>query len=261
MTHLHLPDGVLPAWLWIAGLVGAAIVVLATSIAITRQPDARRRVPIVAVTAALIVVAMSVPIVPIAYHVNLSVVAGVILGPIFAPIVALIVQLTLWLMGHGGATTLGLNTLILSLEMVLGWAFTVGLVRLTRGMVSLRWSTALATVVTLALTTTLVLGIVSTIGDTVPAAHDHAGETAAEHEAEHEDAHAAESGETVSLSLYAKTLYTLGPIGWLVEAAVGFVVIGFLASVRPTLLPPSVRRYARRSSRHDDGAPNDAGEA
>lgn len=225
MTHLHLPDGVLPAWLWIAGMIGAAVAVSIASALIARRPDARRRVPAVAVTAALIVVAMSVPIVPIAYHVNLSVIAGVLLGPLFAPIVALIVQLTLWLMGHGGATTLGINTLILTLEMVLGWALTVGLARLTGGRLSLRWSTALATVATLAVATSLVLAIVSTIGQAIPA-----------------DAHG--EGGAMSLTLYAKTLFTLGPIGWLIEAAVGAVVIGFIARVRPSLLPASVRRFA-----------------
>lgn len=228
MTHLHLPDGVLPTWLWIAGMVGALTVVLIASALITRRPDARRRVPAVAVTAALIVVAMSVPIVPIAYHVNLSVVAGILLGPLFAPIVALIVQLTLWLMGHGGATTLGVNTLVLTLEMVLGWALTVGLARLTHGRLSLRWSTAVSTVATLAIATTVVLAIVSTIGQAIPAdAHGHEG--------------------AMSLSLYAKTLFTLGPIGWLIEATVGAVVVGFIARVRPSLLPESVRPYAPRT--------------
>jgi len=65
-------------------------------------------------------VAMSLEILPIFYHINLSVVAGILLGPALGFLAAFIANLILAFMGHGGITVIGLNTLLLGSEAVLG---------------------------------------------------------------------------------------------------------------------------------------------
>lgn len=162
MTHIHIPDGVLPWWLWGAGwLLTIAVLWLAS-----RTVDESRmaaKVPLVGMVSALVLVAMSVELVPIAYHLNLTVVAGVLLGPWMGVVAAFVVATILALLGHGGITVIGLNTLLLGTEIALGWLMFRTLTKLL-GRARIRWSGALATVLTLAVTTGLLVGIVAIAG-------------------------------------------------------------------------------------------------
>lgn len=259
MSHIHIPDGVLPWWLWIAGWLTAAVL-LGIAAKRATHTGARRAVPLIGAVSALVLVAMSSEIVPIAYHVNLTVIAGVLLGPWLGLIAAFIVVLVLALLGHGGVTVIGLNTLVIGTEIALGWALVRGGTRLA-GIRKIRPIAGVATVLTLALTTTMLVGIVALAG--TPATtretgaldaetlefrnpfsdgvlqlgllggHGHdeieADETDHEHEGEHE-------GETLAVSRFATVVYTLGPIGWLIEALVTAAVLGYVGRVRPGLL-------------------------
>jgi cobalt/nickel transport system permease protein len=80
MSHIHIPDGVLPWWLWVTGWAATALLLAVASRMATRA-GSRRAVPLVGAISALVLVAMSTEIVPIAYHVNLTVIAGALLGP------------------------------------------------------------------------------------------------------------------------------------------------------------------------------------
>ena len=120
MSHIHLPDGVLPVWLWVSGfavmvLIGA---VLFRSI---REEEVSRGLPLLGMMAAVMVLGASVEIVPIAYHVNLTVISGILLGPSLIFLATLVVNVILAMFGHGGITVLGLNTLTLSIEGILGY--------------------------------------------------------------------------------------------------------------------------------------------
>src|SRR5574340_1832298 len=115
LSHVHIPDGVLPLWLWAAGWL-AAMLLLAVASRLGARADSRRAVPLVGAVSALVLVSMSSEIVPIAYHINLTVLAGTLLGPWLGVISSFIVVLTLALLGHGGVTVVGLNTLIISTE-------------------------------------------------------------------------------------------------------------------------------------------------
>ena len=275
MSHIHIPDGVLPLWLWASGWL-AALVLLGIVSRLSQRHDMRRKVPLLGVVSALMLVAMSSEIVPLAYHINLTVVGGVLLGPVLSPIAAFIVVVVLAMLGHGGVTVIGLNALIVSCEMVVGWALFHGLLRLF-GRRRARVGAGIATVATLALTTTLLVGIVWIGGSAAttretgaldPAdlafenpfssgvfsvglfagGHEHAedededahaeDEHAEEHahaEDEHaEDAHAEEA--TLSVGRFAAVVYTLGPLGWVIEALVTAAVFGYVAHVRPSLL-------------------------
>lgn len=245
MSHIHIPDGVLPVWLWLGGwIIAVALVWLAS--ARSSGADVRRKVPLVGIVSALVLVAMSTEIVPLAYHINLTVVAGVLLGPQLAIVSAFVVQVVLALLGHGGVTVIGLNTLMTMTEMLLGWALFRGLVRLF-GHSRVRGASAVATVVTLSITTTLLVGLVAISGVTGATARD-TGALDPQNltfaspftngvigvglfsGGEKSDAPA------VGLKRFAAIVYTLGPIGWLIEALVTAGVLGYVARVRPSLI-------------------------
>ena len=119
VTHIHIPDGVLPFWLWAGGWALAAVLVWGAS-RVAGRNDVARKVPLLGVVSALVLVAMSLEIVPLAYHLNLTVVAGVLLGPWLGVLAGFIVSVVLALLGHGGITVAGLNVLLLGSEIVLG---------------------------------------------------------------------------------------------------------------------------------------------
>ncbi len=156
MTHMHIPDGILPVSLWVLGLILMALAV-GFSLFRLRKMDKVKKIPLLGAVSAVMLVAMSLEILPLAYHINLSVVAGILLGPALGFLAAFIANLILALMGHGGITVIGLNTLLLGSEAVLGHT----LFYLFKNRISVFWSAATATVLTLFLTTLALISIVA----------------------------------------------------------------------------------------------------
>ncbi len=265
MSHIHIPDGVLPAWLWVGGWL-LTLVLIAVAGRRAERADVRRKVPLLAVVSALMLVGMSSEIVPLAYHVNLTVIAGVLLGPVLSLIAAFIVEVVLAMLGHGGVTVLGLNTLMIASEMVLGWLLFRSLVSML-GRSRVRVAAGVATVLALAVTTTMLVGIVALAGvggateretgaldpATMTFANPFSGGLVASGlfsgGEEHAEADTAQDGETggeaaapatgddsLSVARFAAVVYTLGPLGWLLEALISAWVIGYVARVRPALL-------------------------
>ena len=118
MSHLHIPDGLLPVWLWVSGVLLALAAVL-FSLYMVRRIELRKKVPLLGMMSAVMLVGMSIEVVP--YHLNLSVITGIVLGPWLALVAAFIVNLLLGLIGHGGITVVGLNTLVIGFEGVMGY--------------------------------------------------------------------------------------------------------------------------------------------
>ncbi|MEN6430935.1 MAG: energy-coupling factor ABC transporter permease, partial [Coriobacteriales bacterium] len=190
--------------------------------------------------------AMSTEIVPIAYHVNLTVVAGVLLGPWLGIVSAFIVVLMLSLLGHGGITVVGLNACIIAAEMVLGWTLVRALVKVL-GRRRIRWAAGIATVVTLAITTSMLVGIVALGGSGATARETGALDAETLRFANPLSGGAVSIGlfgggehaahdQALSVRRFASVVYTLGPIGWVIEALITAWILGYVARVRPTLV-------------------------
>jgi len=245
MTHIHIPDGVLPLWLIAASwLLALAAVGLAGHFGGRRE--VRRKVPLLGAMTALMLVGMSSEIVPIAYHINLTVLAGILLGPWLSIVAAFIANIVLALVGHGGVTVIGLNTLMIAAEMIVGWALFRGADALLRHLRP-AWAAGIATVITLALTTTLLVGVVA-IGGAVAASRESGaydpqsgrfgalfsggvvGNSVLNPEAEEE------ALPQLSVKRFATMVYLLGSVGWFLEGLVTGAIVGFVARVRPGMV-------------------------
>jgi len=241
MSHLHIPDGVLPIWLWLSGLL-AMIILLAFALALARRKNLRRKLPLLGFTVALMLIGMSLEIVPIAYHLNLSVLVGILLGPAMAFMASFLVNFMLGLVGHGGLTVVGLNTLILGLETFSGyWLF-----RLFGRFQKTALAAGISVLITLFLTTSLVISLVA-VARLNPAEIREASETGdpggegllSFHGGEgHHDREGAEGPTKYSISLatFAAGVYLLGSIGWILEALVVASVVHFLKQVKPEMI-------------------------
>jgi len=205
--------------------------------------DLRRKVPLVGICAALMVIAMALEIAPLDYHLNLSVITGIILGPALAPLAALIAEVFLALVGHGGVTVIGLNTLVLSAEMILGWALFKGL-RVVFGALIRRERTrtavsgVLATVVALMLATSLTVGVVALATPALSARRATAatGRQEATTAAARGRQAASDSADQLSVSTFIVVVAALGPFGWAIEAGVTSVALVYLERLRPELI-------------------------
>lgn len=216
MTHMHIPDGILPVWLWVSGFI-LMVIILGFSLLQLRNMDMKRKIPLLGAVAAAILVAMSLEIFIIGYHVNLSVAAGILLGPALGFVAAFIANLMLALMGHGGITVLGLNTVLLGSEAVLGHTVFF----LLKKRLPVFWRAATATVLTQFVATLLLIGIVA-VSRVNPAVFGH------------EEEHAGAIRDSVRM--FAAVVLSLGSIGWVIEAAITGSVMKFISQVKPDLL-------------------------
>ncbi len=219
MTHMHIPDGMLPVWLWVLGFLGMALI-MGLCLYRLKSADKRKQIPLLGALSAVMLVSMSLEIVPLAYHINLTVVTGILLGPALGFVAAFIVNFMLALIGHGGITVIGLNTLLLGSEAVLGHTF----FSLLGNRVPLFWRAVIATIVTLLITTGLLIGIVAVSNAHPSAFIEHHGHGAGEQEG------------MISVGRFSAIVLGLGALGWIIEAAITGAVVRFVAQVKPDLL-------------------------
>lgn len=225
-------------WMAFGGflLLAAALSVSLWSL---RKQDVRKKVAIIGIMGAFMLVAMSMPLGPLPVHLNLGVLAGVILGPALALVCAFVVNLLLALIGHGGVTVIGINSLVLGAEAAVGWA----VFSLLRRRLGVTPSAVVATVVAVAISVSLVLGVVSAAGlDPHELAHRHEeGEEV--HDAAHETAAAGHEGEEHGEEGFlnrvregATLILPVGLAGAALESVVVAVTLAFLVKVRPDLI-------------------------
>lgn len=237
MSHIHLPDGILPWWLWLGGyLLAAGLLWLVWRWG--RTADARR-FALLGVFAALMILVMTLFEIPVfTYHINLSVVTAIVLGPGLGLLAACIVNLFLALFGHGGITVAGLNTLVFGVEMLAGYAVFRGLTRLRLPLVLAGF---LAVVSGLGCGTAASYGIVAAAAPSINAniqrleAHEAHGQAEA-HADEHDVIARAAEGGRVNLTRLAYLMFGLGALGWLLEGLLSATLLAALRRLLPDLL-------------------------
>ena len=80
MSHLHIPDGLIPLP-WILAGIGLTALFVCVALFALRKRDRARVVPRIATLSALMLLAMGLPIPVLGYHLNLTVLTGMIAGP------------------------------------------------------------------------------------------------------------------------------------------------------------------------------------
>lgn len=212
MSHLHIPDGILPLWLLIVGWLLASVG-LGVALDRAKRPEGRRRLPRLGFVVALMTLTMSLEILPLAYHLDLSVLAGILLGPSVGFLAAFLVEGLLALVGHGGVTVVGLNATILGTEVILGgWIYRC----LVSCGLSPAHAAAVATVLALATSTTMMVGVMMA-GGLQPSFPP--GDV-----------------QVHRLGSFLVLVYSLASVGWAIEATVTAGIVAYLVRARPTAL-------------------------
>ena len=235
MSHIHLPDGVLPVWLWVSGLM-VTILIGALLFRSFRKERAPRGLPLLGMMAAVMVLGASVEIVPIAYHINLTVISGILLGPSLIFLATLVVNVILALFGHGGITVLGLNTLTLSIEGVLGYflfrLFWKIFKRLTPAVF-------LATFLALLVSTFSMIGVVSLgtshYGELI---HPEGEQGFFEFKLlkDRHDHPVKGERDQVNLTRFMAIVLPLSLVGWILEGVITTFIARYIQRLRPDLL-------------------------
>jgi cobalt/nickel transport system permease protein len=235
MSHIHFPDGVLPVWLWASGYI-VAILVGTILLRLTKKEALTRRLPLLGMMAAVMVLGASVEIVPIAYHVNLTVFSGVLLGPSLIFMATFVVNVILALFGHGGITVIGLNTLTLSIEGILGYYFFRLIWKVLKRLTP---AIFLATFIALLFSTFAMIGVVSLGTSHYEELIHQEGKGIFEfhlskEKEEHHPGVAAE--EKVNLRRFMAIVLPLGFIGWILEGVITSLIARYIQRLRPDLL-------------------------
>lgn len=234
MSHIHLPDGVLPAWLWVSGFI-VAILVGAILFRLIKKEELTRRLPLLGMMSAAMVLGASVEIIPPVYHINLIVISGILLGPSLIFLATFVVNIILALLGHGGITVIGLNTIVLSLEGITGFYLFRLLWKVLK---KLSIATFLATFLALVVSTLAMIGVVS-LGTShyKELMHHEKGTIGLEFGKEKETHHQEAGGETeINLSRWIKAIALPLFVGWVLEGIITALMIKYIHRLRPDLL-------------------------
>ncbi len=246
MSHIHIPDGVLPFWIVAAGWVLTVVLMMLAARSVSGR-DLTDKLPLLGVMSATMIVLMMLEIVPIAYHVNLSVITGIILGPALGFIAAFIVNVILALVGHGGVTVIGLNTLVVGTETVVGYYLFHAATRALGNRLGIGLIAALVTLVTLLTSSAVMIGIVG-ISNVNPAEQAPLGAIVEPEALSFRNPfggqilvfelfpRAEQRPTTVDLATFARLVLFLGMFGWTLEAVLTGLIARYLQQVRPDLL-------------------------
>ena len=235
MSHIHLPDGVLPVWVWGSGYI-AAILVGTVFLRLVKKEDLTQRLPLLGMMAAAMVLGASVEIVPIAYHVNLTVISGILLGPSLIFLATFVVNVILALFGHGGVTVIGLNTLILSVEGILGYLLFRLFWKVLRRLIP---AIFLATFLSLLASTLSMIGIVSLGTSHYDELIHEEGKGIFEFHLSKEKGEEHPGGVTenrVNLKRFIAIVLPLGFIGWILEGIITVLIVRYIQRLRPDIL-------------------------
>jgi len=239
-----LPDGILPPVLWISGFIICFVLLYLLARRI-KGDEVRKKVPFAGVIGALMLIFMSVPLGIIPVHISLSVLCGILAGPSLGFISVFVVNTILALMGHGGFTVIGINTLLMGIEVFLGY-YIFKLLTMKAGNTV---SAVISNIIALLVSISLMVAIVGSTAGLTKAfsfhAHDedHAIEMQTT-EGEEDDLHEEhEEGDIQEIEYLFFTGWTAIAVilltGVMIESLVTGLIVSFFSRVRPDLLDTS----------------------
>ncbi|MBM4278208.1 MAG: hypothetical protein FJ130_10060 [Deltaproteobacteria bacterium] len=236
MSHIHLPDGVLPVWLWASGFI-IAILIGFILFRFTKKEALTKKLPLLGMMAAAMVLGASVEIVPIAYHVNLMVISGILLEPSLIFLATFVVNVILALFGHGGITVIGLNTLTLSIEGIFGYLFFRLFWKILKRLTPVAF---IATFLALCLSTFSMIGVVGLgVSHYEELIHKNEGHGIFEFKLlkEKHDPHGEDKGKgEVNFRRFIAIVLSLSFLGWILEGIITTLIVRYLHRLRPDLL-------------------------
>ena len=209
----------LPPLVWITGAVLAALALLASARGVRGHGPREIAFQSALGGIMLAVMAIPVPITAFDYCMTLAGPVGVLLGAAGAFQACFVVTVILALMGQGGFTVIGLNTLVLGAGAVIARPLYLALARRLRPAPAMAWATAASQL----LSSALWVGVLAISVRAAPGA-------LREREVEH--ALAWLRGGAVLAVLVPMLALAVG-----VESMLGFGLARFLDRVRPDLLP------------------------
>jgi cobalt/nickel transport system permease protein len=224
VSHIHLPDGVLSPVFWVPGFI-ICFALLWFFTKRIKGEEAKKKIPLTGVAAGLMLIFMSVPLGFLPVHLGLAVLCGILVGPALGFTAAFAVNTILALLGHGGFTVIGINTLLMGGEAVLGCYIFRALSRRT-GKTS---SAVISNIIALLITTALMVLIVSSAVGAAHALpiHDHGHEI--------EAAHGAEDFSFLTFTGWSAAAIIIAA-GILIESFATGLIVRFLSKIRPDLI-------------------------
>lgn len=141
---MHIPDGILPAEVAIAGYVTAGALTAFALRKIDRMEDAQAQIPKAALLTSAFLVAswIHVPVPPTSAHLVLNGVLGVMLGYYAIPAILIGLFFQAVMFQHGGLTTLGVNATMMGIPALL--AYYLFRARYVFGLTGPRWTSVFA---------------------------------------------------------------------------------------------------------------------
>jgi len=239
-------------------LIGALSVVVGMFLVLRRVEgdEVRRKIPMIGIVAAIMLLGMSVPLGIVPVHLSLAVLSGILLGPGLGFVAVFVVNLLLALVAHGGITLVGLNTLIVGAEVFVGFHLFKAFSKKFSQVPSTVLATSLALLVSMTLMVSMV-GFSVGFDEAIPHFDEHGHEEELleghieenhedeEHEGEeyeeHHDENAIEEAEYLFLTGWAALIMILA-VGNLLESFGTAYIIRFFTKIRPDLIHHVERR-------------------
>lgn len=223
MSHLHIPDGILPLWLWLLGYI-LTVVFFLIAINYVKKNNLSHKIPLISIMTALMLLSMSIPIpFPVPYHLNIAVLSGIILGPVLAFFAVFTTNLLLAFTSHGGITVIGLNTAIITAEAILGYFIFKFLYKKT-GKIFL--AASMAAFCALLISTFLNIGIVYAGTHNLGSLAHYQCCSLSEHH--HEG--------NFNIKKFFSVMLIFGSVGWIIESFVTGFIVNYINKVKPDLL-------------------------
>jgi cobalt/nickel transport system permease protein len=238
MSHIHIPDGIIPLYIWIPAYLITFGIIFLISKSINKD-HVKKLLPLTGVMAALMLIGMSVPLVIIPVHLSLAVLTGILIGPKLGFIVVFVVSLILATFGHGGFTIVGINSLVIGSEVFIG-SMLFKLLGRKRKLIGVVISTVIALIVSIALMFSVV-GYAAGFSYAIPHTHvedEHHEEHLEDEHHEHDHEHLSEAISEVNYLFFTGwiALILIFGFGVALETIVTALIVMFFYKVRPTLV-------------------------